>query len=104
MRTPCARARARAHADCRPRTRSAAFILKVFGGIVEDLRAFLLEERLPDGWEPRVRHRAGLTMIEINLTIGKVEFGVEEEVDGSMTAPRPTASIPPSDSDEKKGL
>ena len=51
-----------------------------------------------------MRHRAGLTMIEINLTIGKVEFGVEEEVDGSMTAPRPTASIPPSDSDEKKGL
>ena len=42
-------------------------------------------------------------MIEINLTIGKVEFGVEEEVDGSMTAPRPTASIT-SDSDEKKGL
>ncbi|RPD61709.1 Cloroperoxidase [Lentinus tigrinus ALCF2SS1-7] len=70
---------------------NAAFILKVFGGIVEDLRAFLLEERLPEGWEPRVRHRAGLTMTEINLTIGQVEFGVEEEVDGSMTAPRASA-------------
>ncbi|KAI0717887.1 Cloroperoxidase [Cerioporus squamosus] len=79
---------------------NAAFILKVFGGIVEDLRAFLLEERLPDGWEPRVRHRAGLTMIEINLTIGQVEFGVEEEVDGSMTAPRPSAS----GSSQKTGL
>ena len=57
---------------------SSSFLLKVFGGIVADLRTFLLEERLPDGWEPRVRHRAGLTMIEINFTVGKVELGVEE--------------------------
>ncbi len=69
---------------------------------MEDLRAFLLEERLPEGWEPRVRHRAGLTMIEINATIGKVEFGVEEEVDGSISAPRTNASE--SGSSEKAGL
>lgn len=67
---------------------SAAFVYKVFGGIVSDLRAFLLEERLPEGWEPRVRHRAGLTMLEINKTIGEIEFGVPQEVDGSMQAPR----------------
>ena len=67
---------------------SAAFILKVFGGVVADLRAFLGEERLPDGWEPRTRHRMGLTMTEINLKIAHVELGVTAEVDGTMTAPR----------------
>ena len=67
---------------------SAAFILKVFGGVVADLRAFLGEERLPDGWEPRTRHRMGLTMTEINLKIAHVELGVKAEVDGTMTAPR----------------
>ncbi|TBU52498.1 Cloroperoxidase [Dichomitus squalens] len=67
---------------------NAAFILKVFGGVVADLRAFLGEERLPDGWEPRTRHRMGLTMTEINLKIAHVELGVKEEVDGTMSAPR----------------
>ena len=67
---------------------SAAFILKVFGGVVADLRTFLGEERLPDGWEPRTRHRMGLTMTEINLKIAHVELGVKAEVDGTMTAPR----------------
>ncbi|KAI0767458.1 Cloroperoxidase [Fomes fomentarius] len=71
---------------------NAAFVYKVFGGIVSDLRAFLLEERLPEGWEPRVRHRAGLTMLEINKTIGEIEFGVPQEVDGSMQAPRPASA------------
>ena len=69
---------------------SAAFIYKVFGGIVSDLRSFLLEERLPEGWEPRVRHRTGLTMLEINKTIAEIEFGVPREIDGSMQAPRPS--------------
>ena len=63
---------------------SAAFILKVFGGVVADLRAFLGEERLPDGWEPRKRHRMGYSMNEMNLTIGYIELGVEAEVDGSL--------------------
>ncbi|KAI0752687.1 Cloroperoxidase [Daedaleopsis nitida] len=80
---------------------NAAFVYKVFGGIVSDLHAFLLEERLPNGWEPRVRHRAGLTMLEINKTIGQIEFGVPQEVDGSMQAPRPAAG---SSSPSKKGL
>ena len=42
----------------------------------------------------RVRHRAGLTMTEINVTIGQVEFGVTEEVDGQMHAPRPSGKMP----------
>ncbi|KAM5545946.1 hypothetical protein V8D89_000072 [Ganoderma adspersum] len=67
---------------------NAAFVLKVFGGVVADLRAFLGEERLPEGWEPRTRHRGGLTMSEINLKIAHIELGVKEEVDGTMAAPR----------------
>ena len=67
---------------------SAAFVLKVFGGVVEDLHAFLGEERLPEGWEPRTRHRMGLTMSEINMKIAHIELGVKEEVDGTMAAPR----------------
>ena len=66
------------------RHRSAAQILNVFGGDVADSRAFLLEERLPEGWEPRVRHRMGLTMAELNRTLLRVELGIREEVDGSL--------------------
>ena len=68
---------------------------------MSDLRSFLLEERLPEGWEPRVRHRAGLTMLEINKTIGQIEFGVPQEVDGEMSAPRPAAA---GSGSSKKGL
>ncbi|KAH9927979.1 Cloroperoxidase [Epithele typhae] len=64
---------------------NAALILRVFGGIVDDLRAFLLEERLPQGWEPRVRHRMGFSMIEMNFTIARVELGVVEEVNGTLS-------------------
>ena len=51
---------------------------------MEDLRAFLLEERLREGWEPRARGRMGLTILGLNLTLLRVELGVREEVDGSL--------------------
>ena len=47
---------------------------------MQDLRPFLLEERLPDGWQPRIRHPMGLTMAEFNQTALKVEFGIKEEL------------------------
>ena len=53
---------------------------------MDDLRPFLTEERIPDGWEPRVRHRMGLTMLEFNNTVLPVELGIREEVDGSIAA------------------
>ncbi|KAI0643776.1 Cloroperoxidase [Trametes meyenii] len=59
-------------------------LLTIFGGRVKDLRPVLGEERLPDGWEPRVRHRMGLTMLEFNCTVLPVELGIREEVDGSI--------------------
>ncbi|EJF56466.1 chloroperoxidase-like protein [Dichomitus squalens LYAD-421 SS1] len=65
---------------------NASTLLTIFGGRIEDLRPFLREERLPDGWEPRVRHRMGLTMLEFNLTVTPVELGIKEEVDGELQA------------------
>ena len=50
------------------------------------MRPFLTEERIPDGWEPRIRHRMGLTMAEFNMTVLPVELGIKEEVDGSIAA------------------
>ncbi|KAI9056394.1 Cloroperoxidase [Trametes sanguinea] len=66
---------------------NGANLLTIFGGRIQDLRPFLLEERLPDGWEPRVRHRMGLTMLEFNATVAlPVELSIKEEVDGSIAA------------------
>ncbi|KAI0752679.1 chloroperoxidase-like protein [Daedaleopsis nitida] len=65
---------------------NAATLLTIFGGKLRDLRTFLTEERLPDGWEPYVRHQMGLTMMEFNGVVLKVELGVQEEVDGAIEA------------------
>lgn len=61
-------------------------MLTIFGGRVKDLRPFLLEERIPDGWQSRVRHMMGLTMAEFNKTVLNVELGIKEEVWGYPSA------------------
>ena len=61
-------------------------MLTIFGGRVDDLRPFLTEERLPEGWESRIRHRMGLTIFEFNTTVLPVELGISEEADGSLQA------------------
>ena len=60
---------------------SGSTLLTIFGGCVPDLYTFLAEERLPDGWESRVRDQMGLTIFTFNRTIFRVELGVEEEVE-----------------------
>ncbi|ETW77439.1 chloroperoxidase 4, partial [Heterobasidion irregulare TC 32-1] len=55
-------------------------LLTIFGGRVDDLRTVLLEERLPDGWESRVREPMGLTIAVFNKTVLGIEMGVEEEI------------------------
>lgn len=55
-------------------------MLTILGGKVKDLRPFLLEERIPDGWQPRVIHPMGLTMAAFNRTALQVEFGIKEEL------------------------
>jgi len=54
-------------------------MLTIFGGRVADLEPFLTEERLPEGWEPRVRTRNGLTFGAFNVTVFKVEHGINEK-------------------------
>ncbi|KAH9927949.1 Cloroperoxidase [Epithele typhae] len=63
---------------------NSSTLLTIFGGQIDDIRTILTEERIPDGWEPRIRHRMGLTILEFNNTVLPVELGVKEEVDGSI--------------------
>ena len=57
---------------------SASTLLTTFGGRVDDLRVILLEERLPEGWESRVRKPYGLTILTLNLVVLPMEFGIRE--------------------------
>ncbi|KAG1871429.1 hypothetical protein F4604DRAFT_1955833 [Suillus subluteus] len=58
---------------------NAATLVTVFGGRVDDLRSFLLHERIPESWESRIRQPYGLTLMTFNKTILGVEFGVCEQ-------------------------
>ncbi|KAF8452558.1 Chloroperoxidase [Boletus edulis BED1] len=57
---------------------NSSTMLTIFGGRVDDLRAILLDERIPEGWEPRVRKPNGLTMITFQFTVLPVEFRTRE--------------------------
>ncbi|KAI9568890.1 hypothetical protein HD554DRAFT_2204878 [Boletus coccyginus] len=57
---------------------NASTMLTIFGGRVDDLRVMLLEERLPAGWESRVRKHYGLTILTLNSVVFPVEFGIRE--------------------------
>jgi hypothetical protein len=50
----------------------------IFGGKVTDLELFLKEERIPEGWESKMRSRMGLTFLDFNRTILKVEHAIKE--------------------------
>lgn len=59
-------------------TYSASTLLTIFGGRIEDITPFLIEERIPEGWEPRIRRKYGLTMATFNKTVFRVEAGTKE--------------------------
>ncbi|KAI0772773.1 chloroperoxidase-like protein [Trametes elegans] len=63
-------------------------LIKILGGDPQDLGVILREERLPDGWEPSFRRPMGLTFLEHVATVVPLEFGIKEEVDGSLAAAR----------------
>ena len=65
---------------------SASFLLTTFGGKVEDIGPFLLEERLPKGWQPRILDRFGLSILNFSKTIVKIELGIEAELGKSLVA------------------
>jgi len=69
-------------------------MLTIFGGRVEDLETVLLEERIPDGWESRIREPLGLTMTTFNLkTVNRVEKGIDEERYIASKAAAATAAL-----------
>jgi len=45
---------------------NSGIMYDVFGGRVDDLRTFLVEERIPQGWQPRYTKRYGYTMMALN--------------------------------------
>lgn len=49
-----------------------------FGGKIADLKTFLLEERLTNGWEPTANDAAGFTMMKFNNAIISIEMLVNE--------------------------
>ncbi|KAH9053168.1 Cloroperoxidase [Lactarius vividus] len=55
-------------------------LLTVFGGRLDDIYTFLTEERLPEGWESRIRDQMGLTILAFNRTVFRVELGIDEEL------------------------
>ncbi|KAJ7911123.1 Chloroperoxidase [Mycena leptocephala] len=57
---------------------NTAGFLVIFGGKVTDLELFLKEERIPEGWESKMRSRMGLTFLDFNRTILKVEHAIKE--------------------------
>ncbi|KAF8654807.1 hypothetical protein AX16_003376 [Volvariella volvacea WC 439] len=58
---------------------NSSTLLTIYGGKVKDLETILLEERIPDGWEPSIRERMGLTMLTFNLrTVLPMEFSTKE--------------------------
>jgi hypothetical protein len=59
---------------------SSSTLVTIFGGRLHDIHTFLAEERLPEGWESRVRGQMGLTIFTLNCTSFPVELGIEEEV------------------------
>ncbi|KAH9947757.1 chloroperoxidase-like protein [Amylocystis lapponica] len=63
---------------------NSSTLLTIYGGSVKDLRPILLEERLPDGWQPRVLHPMGLTIIALQKTVLRVEMGIKEEVESVL--------------------
>ncbi|KIJ98668.1 hypothetical protein K443DRAFT_198956 [Laccaria amethystina LaAM-08-1] len=57
---------------------NASIFLTIFGGRASDLESILIEERLPEGWESRIREPFGLTIASFQPTILKVAFGIDE--------------------------
>lgn len=53
--------------------------MTIYGGRVADLEPILIEERIPEGWESRVRKPMGLTVATFNKTVLKVEMGISEK-------------------------
>lgn len=53
---------------------STSTLLVIFGGLQKDIESILRDERIPEGWEPRLRKRHGLTIAAFNTSVIPLEF------------------------------
>jgi len=53
----------------------------------------LIEERIPDGWESRIRKTKGLTFAAFNPVVYKVERGIDEEKYKAKIAAEAAAAV-----------
>lgn len=58
---------------------STSFLVAPYGGRVDKLQELLLNERIPDGWEPTGRKPMGLTLSVLAISALKVELGVKQK-------------------------
>ena len=59
---------------------SSATLLAIFGGRVLDIKSFLADERLPEGWESHARNRWGVTIAKFNLLLAiRLELSINEK-------------------------
>ncbi|KAF8065051.1 Chloroperoxidase [Lyophyllum atratum] len=77
---------------------NSSTMLTIFGGRISDLETVLLEERLPEKWESRIREPKGLTILTFNRTVSKVEKGIDES---KFATPAPAAEPASPDSVQK---
>ncbi|RQM06383.1 hypothetical protein DH86_00001194, partial [Scytalidium sp. 3C] len=58
---------------------NGALMYSIFGGNVNDMRCWLTEERLPEGWEPKNREALGHTILQAQITSLAIEFNINEK-------------------------
>ncbi|KAG8929956.1 hypothetical protein FRC02_004842 [Tulasnella sp. 418] len=71
---------------------NSALSQAVFGGKVADLRCWLAEERIPDGWEPKTRSSYGHTILFAQKDTVVIEFSTDETTPLNLRPARRTAS------------
>ncbi|KAL0945971.1 hypothetical protein HGRIS_012249 [Hohenbuehelia grisea] len=78
---------------------NSSTLLTILGGRIKDIEPFLVDERIPDGWESRIRAPMGLTLMTFNRTVLKVERGIDEKkylASENETAQAPATAPSPS--------
>jgi len=71
---------------------NCVILLMIFGGRVLDLKSILIDEKLPEEWESRVRSRAGLTSAKLNSSVLPMEYRTRKEYRAKLALQQAEAS------------
>jgi len=71
---------------------NCVILLKIFGGRVLDLKSILIDEKLPEEWESRVRSRAGLTSATLNSSVLPMEYRTRKMLSAKLASQQAEAS------------